>query len=111
MSDGPYGRHGFSSNTGYGGQVGGASYGSQPGGGGYAAPSYGQNYGAGASYGGAGGQDYGSQYGSYGGSTPDNYAVRQESMLLLQSRGSPCASHGHTSQPRQVLNPQIFVIQ
>jgi len=78
MSDGPYGRHGFSSNTGYGGQAGGASYGSQSGGGGYSAPSYGQNYGAGASYGGAGGQDYGSQYGSYGGSTPDNYAGGNE---------------------------------
>lgn len=76
MSDGPYGRHGFSSNAGYGG---GASYGdSQQGGGGYAAPSYGQSYSGGASYGGTGGQDYSAQYGSYGGGAPDNYQTGGE---------------------------------
>uniref|UniRef100_A0A7S4EEV5 ER lumen protein-retaining receptor n=2 Tax=Pseudo-nitzschia australis TaxID=44445 RepID=A0A7S4EEV5_9STRA len=76
MSDGPYGRHGFSANAGagYGGQSAGASYGSQQGGG-YAAPSYGQSYGGGASYGASGGQDYSAQYGSYGGGAPDNYAA------------------------------------
>jgi len=76
MSDGPYGRHGFSSNAnaGYGGQGSGANYGgSQQGGGGYAAPSYDQSYGGGASYGGSSGQDYSAQYGSYGGGAPDNY--------------------------------------
>ena len=80
MSDGPYGRHGFNANAGYGGQAGGASYGNsqQGGGGGYAAPSYGQAYGGGgASYGASGGQDYGAQYGSYGGGAPDNYQVRR----------------------------------
>jgi hypothetical protein len=79
MSDGPYGRHGFTSNAnaGYGGQGGAASYGNtqQANAGGYAAPSYGQSYGGGASYGASGGQDYGSQYGSYGGGAPDNYQV------------------------------------
>ena len=82
MSDGPYGRHGFSSNTnaGYGGGVPPA-----PSSGGYAAPAYGQPSapgGAGApgggyaapSYGagGGGGGSYG--YGSYGGGgAPDSY--------------------------------------
>ncbi len=68
MSDGPYGRHGFNANPGYGG----ASYGNA--GGGYAAPSYGQSYG-GASYAAPSPQDsaYGSQYGSYGGT--ESYQV------------------------------------
>lgn len=62
MSDGPYGRHGFNANPGYGG----ASYGNAAGG--YATPSYGQSYG-GASYAAPSPQDsaYGSQYGAYGG--------------------------------------------
>lgn len=74
-SEGPYGRHGYSANPGYGaapsyGGGGGASApsygGGAPaggGGGGYAAPSYG-GYGAPA---GQGAAAYGSQYGSYGG--------------------------------------------
>lgn len=68
MSDGPYGRHGFNANPGYGG----ASYGNAAGG--YAAPSYGQSYG-GASYAAPSPQDsaYGSQYGSYGGT--ESYQV------------------------------------
>lgn len=69
MSDGPYGRHGYSSNPGYGG--GGASYGNAAAGGGYAAPSYGQSYGAAPAPPDSG---YGSQYGAYGGAA-DTYQV------------------------------------
>lgn len=75
MSDGPYGRHGFNANPGYGG---GASYGNT-GGAGYTAPSYGQSYGqsygGGASYAAPAPQDggYGSQYGAYGGT--ESYQV------------------------------------
>lgn len=79
MSEGPYGRHGFNANPGYGGGAGGgASYGGAAGGG-YAAPSYGQsygqNYGGGASYAAPAPQDggYGSQYGAYGGT--ESYQV------------------------------------
>ena len=112
MSDGPYGRHGFSSNAnaGYGGQGGGASYGSQ--GGGYAAPSYGQSYGGGSSYGGAGGQDYGSQYGSYGGGAPDNYQVCNEWIATSKSISIVAArkgSHGHL--PCWKLYAKRFMIQ
>jgi hypothetical protein len=77
MSDGPYGRHGYSTNAGYGG--GGTAYG---GGNAYAAPSYGQSYGAAPSSGGAppaasyGGS--GTSYGDYGayGSPDASYGVR-----------------------------------
>jgi len=97
MSDGPYGRHGFSSNAGYGG---GASYGdSQQGGGGYAAPSYGQSYSGGASYGGTGGQDYSAQYGSYGGGAPDNYQVCRGATIRSNALRDVVwsGSHGHPS--------------
>lgn len=78
MSDGPYGRHGFNANAGYGG---GASYGG--GGTSYAAPSYGQSYGGApnsggaptASYGTPGGASYG-DYGAYGGAPDSSYGVR-----------------------------------
>lgn len=82
MSDGPYGRHGYSANAGYGGG-GTAGYGG--GGNAYAAPSYGQSYGGAPSSGGAppaaayggGGTSYG-DYGAYGG--PDaSYGVRLQS--------------------------------
>lgn len=68
-SEGPYGRHGYSANPGYGG---GANPGNDAGGGGYAAPSYGQSYGGaggGSSYAAPVPQEgaYGSQYGAYGG--------------------------------------------
>jgi hypothetical protein len=78
MSDGPYGRHGFNANAGYGGG-GSASYG---GGNSYAAPSYGQSYGSApssggapsaASYGGSG-TSYG-DYGAYGVSSDASYGV------------------------------------
>ena len=89
MSDGPYGRHGFNANPGYGGAAGGGgggggggtSYGNA--GGGYAAPSYGQGYGGGASYAAPAPQDggYGSQYGAYGGT--ESYQVGH---LIVQKR-------------------------
>lgn len=86
MSDGPYGRHGFNANPGYGAA------------GGYAAPSYGQNYGGGASYAAPTPQDggYGSQYGAYGGT--ESYQVGwchgpsvAIGVLSLRSRSFPCA--------------------
>jgi hypothetical protein len=79
MSDGPYGRHGFNANAGYGGS-GSAGYG---GGNAYTAPSYGQSYGSApssggapsaASYGGSG-TSYG-DYGAYGVASDASYGVR-----------------------------------
>ena len=80
MSEGPYGRHGFNANAGYGGGGAQGGYGGQGGGGGYAAPSYGQGYGQAPSsggappaygYGGGGGADYGAY-----GAADNSYAVR-----------------------------------
>lgn len=78
MSEGPYGRHGYTANPGY---SSGASYGG--GGGGYAAPSYGQSYG-GVSYAAPSPQDsgYGAQYGSYGVGA-ESYQVCENVVCLL----------------------------
>jgi hypothetical protein len=88
MSEGPYGRHGFNANAGYGG---GQAYG---GGASYSAPSYGQGYGqapssggvpggAAASYGApAGGNNSYGDYGAYG--APDNaYSVRPLAVVMM----------------------------
>eukprot|EP00934_Nitzschia_sp_Nitz4_P000602 Nitzschia sp. Nitz4//scaffold253_size28098//2652//4013//NITZ4_008138-RA/size28098-processed-gene-0.27-mRNA-1//-1//CDS//3329544291//602//frame0 len=100
MSEGPYGRHGYSATPGYGG---GASYGGAAGG--YAAPSYGQAYG-GASYAAPSPQDnsYGAQYGSYG-APPEAY---QPGFSEDESK-SAAAKGGKRSITVQALNQNVLL--